>query len=71
MIFFSHFFLISTVTFGGGVLSYSARLLSKSAAALMEGSHMLFLSEPDTSSWQQNTDLSCVEFSFVVGYLWP
>lgn len=55
--YFHPLFFISTVTFGGVLLSYSAWLLSESAAALMEGSHTLFLSEPDTSSWQQNTDL--------------
>lgn len=50
-------YFISTVTFGGVLLSYSAWLLSESAAVLMEGSHTLLLSEPDTSSWQQNRDL--------------
>lgn len=45
------------VTFGGVLLGYFALLLCESAAVLMEGSHILFLSEPDRSSWQQNEDL--------------
>jgi len=62
MIFFFSFLyflcgFFCTVTFGDVLLGYFALPLCEGAAVLMEGSHILFLSEPDTSSQQQNEDL--------------